>query len=177
MTDLLISIHLHYLNDLTMSKITPTLWLGSYVNSIDPVLLSKNKIGLIISVATECKFAKRSHSPPLCVMQFDINSKCSDHFTPETLKTVYEAITYAEENSINVLVHCVNGLHRSPVFVIYYLMKKHNMTLEDAYTHVQSRRNVVCPPQSFLKKLAEATTDTNITMPPTLLTPVAALNP
>ena len=43
----------------------------------------------------------------------------------------------------NVLVHCVAGTNRSAVFVMAFLMKHMELTLEEAYNEVKSRRKVV----------------------------------
>ncbi len=53
----------------------------------------------------------------------------------------------------NVLVHCHKGVSRSASFVLGYLMKKNEMTLEEAMSHVQSCRPVVQPNQSFMTQL------------------------
>ena len=53
----------------------------------------------------------------------------------------------------NILVHCIRGVSRSASFVIGYLMKYNEMTLDEALTHVQSRRPVVLPNESFMAQL------------------------
>ena len=53
----------------------------------------------------------------------------------------------------NVLVHCHKGISRSASFVIGYLMRKKDFTMQEALAHVQSCRNIVQPNSSFLMQL------------------------
>lgn len=53
----------------------------------------------------------------------------------------------------NVLVHCHKGISRSASFVIGYLMRKKDFTMQEALAHVQSCRSIVQPNSSFLMQL------------------------
>jgi len=41
-----------------------------------------------------------------------------------------------------VLVHCWQGLERSPLTLVYWLMTRQDMTVAQAYAHVKQRRAV-----------------------------------
>ena len=62
-------------------------------------------------------------------------------------------IDRARKANSSILVHCVQGISRSSTIVIAYLMKRENMTLKDAYSHVKSRRSIIRPNQGFLRCL------------------------
>jgi hypothetical protein len=53
----------------------------------------------------------------------------------------------------NILVHCHKGVSRSISFVIGYLMKKNEMTLEEALSYVKSIRPIANPNETFLEQL------------------------
>jgi len=44
---------------------------------------------------------------------------------------------------MNILVHCNDGLCRSPVIVVSYLMRKFGMGFEDAYQILQTERKEI----------------------------------
>uniref|UniRef100_A0A0D9V1A3 Uncharacterized protein n=1 Tax=Leersia perrieri TaxID=77586 RepID=A0A0D9V1A3_9ORYZ len=53
----------------------------------------------------------------------------------------------------NVLVHCFAGRSRSVTIVVAYLMKKHQMSLENALSLVRSKRPQVAPNEGFMSQL------------------------
>ncbi|XP_048486870.1 dual specificity protein phosphatase 1B isoform X2 [Plutella xylostella] len=55
----------------------------------------------------------------------------------------------------NVIVHCHFGVSRSATLVIAYLMKKYDMTFEQAFGYVKYRRNFVNPNSGFREQLRE----------------------
>lgn len=52
-----------------------------------------------------------------------------------------------------VLVHCHKGISRSASFVICYLMKKNQMTCDEALCYVQGIRSIVTPNVAFMTQL------------------------
>lgn len=50
-----------------------------------------------------------------------------------------------------VFVHCGAGTKRSPLAVAWYLYKYKGMTIEDAYTFIQSKRPIVLRMTDWLK--------------------------
>lgn len=53
----------------------------------------------------------------------------------------------------NVLVHCHSGISRSASFVIGYLMRKNELTYDEALSHVQGCRSIVSPNTAFAAQL------------------------
>lgn len=73
----------------------------------------------------------------------------------------YEFIEAAlkADPSARVLVHCAAGVSRSSSTIIYYLMRKHNMTYGQAFLAVQATRHVIQPNvylEAHLGRLSEA---------------------
>jgi hypothetical protein len=54
-----------------------------------------------------------------------------------------------------VYVHCRNGVSRSGLVVIAYLMSKHNWTRDQATEYVCSKRDIVRPNSAFRKLLLD----------------------
>ncbi|GAA6000686.1 hypothetical protein JCM10207_004609 [Rhodosporidiobolus poonsookiae] len=52
-----------------------------------------------------------------------------------------------------VLVHCGDGISRSPAIVTAYVMTKTNLTHEDAFQFVQARRFCVAPRTEFVHQI------------------------
>lgn len=71
-------------------------------------------------------------------------SQISDYFE--------EIIDFINENKC-VLVHCYAGVSRSATAVIAYMMKTHNMQLDQAMKFVGSKRHIICPNFSFMGQL------------------------
>jgi dual specificity phosphatase 10 len=69
-------------------------------------------------------------------------------------KDCFDFIDDASQNG-KVLVHCVAGVSRSASVVIAYLMNHQKMTLSDAFSFVQERRNKIFPNESFRKQLRQ----------------------
>lgn len=78
-------------------------------------------------------------------------SDISTHF-----ETSYNFINKNLERGKSVLVHCWAGVSRSATLVIYFLMKKHKLPLEEAHGYVLNKRCIVNPNQGFLKQLSVA---------------------
>ena len=55
----------------------------------------------------------------------------------------------------NVLVHCFMGSSRSATLVVCYLMRKHNMTFDDAYALLKGKRKIVNLNVVFAKELKD----------------------
>jgi len=69
----------------------------------------------------------------------------------ETYLFIDEAVN--DENSGSILIHCYFGVSRSATIVLAYLMKKYQITLEEAQDRVKARRSVIGPNFGFLAQL------------------------
>jgi protein-tyrosine phosphatase len=68
------------------------------------------------------------------------------------MDTAFNFIEHAKHHG-HILVHCHKGISRSASFVIGYLMRKNEMTLNEALGHVQSVRPMIQPNDSFMEQL------------------------
>eukprot|EP00039_Didymoeca_costata_P029258 m.23866 g.23866 ORF g.23866 m.23866 type:complete len:178 (+) comp7549_c0_seq1:186-719(+) len=68
------------------------------------------------------------------------------HLVPGWMDQAADAIASGMKDSDpRVYVHCSEGVARSAVMVIYYLMRERKMLLKDAYELVKKQREVACP--------------------------------
>jgi protein-tyrosine phosphatase len=57
---------------------------------------------------------------------------------------LYSSLVYnILENGKKTFIHCSAGKSRSVGCIIYYLMKKHNMEFQNAYSYIQQKRPTI----------------------------------
>lgn len=59
------------------------------------------------------------------------------------------------QNKQKVLVHCTAGVSRSASVVILYLMVYYNLTYDEAYNYVKSKRPIIDPNPGFAHQLRQ----------------------
>jgi protein-tyrosine phosphatase len=64
-----------------------------------------------------------------------------------------EFIEEARQSNGRVLIHCACGISRSTTLCCAYLIKHHSMSVEQALTHLRTRRHIVQPNPAFLEQL------------------------
>jgi protein-tyrosine phosphatase len=69
------------------------------------------------------------------------------------LSAAFAFIDEAREKGHSVLIHCQQGVSRSPTLVIAYLMKKMGLKLAQAYSLLRRKRAQVKPKGNFLQQL------------------------
>jgi Dual specificity phosphatase, catalytic domain len=75
-----------------------------------------------------------------------------------TLDWLREQVRFIEaqrESGRAVFVHCRNGVSRSGMVVVAYLMSRHRWSRDEALTFVRSRRDIVPPNPAFMRLLQE----------------------
>ncbi|KAF7652515.1 hypothetical protein LDENG_00095770 [Lucifuga dentata] len=134
---------------MSVSQITPTLFLGGADASLNLALLTQKRITLIVN-------ATLSHACPTypgveCVRVPvpDLpTSRLADHFD-----RVAERIH--SNRAGGTLVHCAAGMSRSPALVMAYLMRYHGVTLQQAHRWVQESRPYVRLNTGFWEQLLQ----------------------
>ena len=134
---------------MSMSEITPTLFLSGADASLNRALVSRKGITLIVN-------ATINHACPIypgveCVRipVSDLPSaRLGDHFD-----RVAERIH--SNRAGGTLVHCAAGMSRSPALVMAYLMRYRGTTLSQAHSWVQRSRPYVRLNAGFWDKLLQ----------------------
>jgi protein-tyrosine phosphatase len=154
------------------SKVLKYLFLGGKQHAKERDTLRHLKITYILNCTPPKRFRKLRHFSPHSVCSVDPEAGCPNFFEKDSsltykrialfdnkgedllghMEAVYQFIEHARHHG-NVLVHCHKGISRSASFVIGYLMRKNEMTFEEALAHVQSVRPMVQPNDSFLEQL------------------------
>ncbi|KAG9338499.1 hypothetical protein JZ751_025734 [Albula glossodonta] len=134
---------------MSISQITPTLFLSSAEAAQNRALVSRKGITLIVSATllhtcpvyrgVECLRVPVSDLP---------NARLCDHF-----ERVAERIHNNRTGS--TLVHCAAGMSRSPALVMAYLMRYKGTTLREAHRWVQSIRPSIRPNAGFWTQLLD----------------------
>lgn len=68
-----------------------------------------------------------------------------------TAEKFYQLVEKSKDQ--NILIHCHAGISRSVSCVVYYLMKKKNMTFDKALNHISETRPIASPNDGFEKQL------------------------
>ncbi|XP_034721669.1 dual specificity protein phosphatase 18 [Etheostoma cragini] len=134
---------------MSLSQITPTLFLSGADAPLNAALMSQKRITLIVN-------ATLSHASPaypgvecLRVPVSDLPSaRLGDHFD-----RVAERIH--GNRGGGTLVHCAVGMSRSPALVMAYLMRYRGVTLGQAHRWVQDRRPWVRLNAGFWEQLLQ----------------------
>ena len=135
-----------------MSKIVYTeaikLYLGDVTDANDDLTLKKQNINTIICVAEDAKITLNNSRITIHKYNLQDSYECD-------ISLYFDEISDLIHKQDVVLVNCVAGISRSASFVIEYLMKYYEMTLEYAFLYVRKRRNRICPNKKFMTYLYE----------------------
>ena len=137
-----------------MSVILPSLFLGDYNDALS-VLKGLTNVTAVLTVAKEL---------PLHLLYPGAQHRVNYKYIPLedspqqdlllNLQSAFAFIDSAMDAGQKVLVHCAAGVSRSASIVIAYLMLKHNITFQQAFTHVQKRRPIINPNPGFMRQLS-----------------------
>ena len=85
----------------------------------------------------------------------------SDNMSTDMLNHIYDNIIHYSSNNNsthnnNILVHCFMGRSRSVVIVIYYLMRKHGYTYNNALHYIKRHRPIINPTCKLTSNILES---------------------
>ncbi len=137
----------------TPTHIIDNIYLGSAFNASHFDTLTNINIGLIINMTSEIS---NYHSDKMIYKKYPIYDNNAESIKPYLEKIYNQIISYQElNNNKNIFIHCFMGASRSATVVAYYLMKKHNYSVDDAIKFMKHKRNVVNPTMLFYQELKE----------------------
>jgi len=130
-----------------MSKIIENLYLGNIDDVQSVKFIRENDIKLIINAAIEVIVPIHEDVNIIMNLQWHDSMEQSINFCflDYLTNVIY---SFLKENKA-VLVNCFAGISRSSTIVIAYMMKYHNMTFDEAFNYVQSKRWIVNPNPNF----------------------------
>jgi len=138
---------------ITMTKILPHLYLGSYDDAINELELQENGITHILSL-----FGKKSH------VDFVEHEICPMHDLGRTdlkkvLRKVSKFVELGQLDDNNILIHCQSGQNRSAVLVIALIMKNQEKDLYHTHKQVKSLRPIIQINEGYAKQLLKLEKD------------------
>jgi protein-tyrosine phosphatase len=123
------------------NQIINNLYLGSSFNAYSISELTNKKINVIINITEEIdNFHENNLS--MTYYRFPIKDNNQDDIS-DIIEQTYDLIDEHLSKGDGILVHCFMGASRSATVIIYYLMKKYNITYEQALSYVSNKRKVV----------------------------------
>jgi protein-tyrosine phosphatase len=90
-----------------------------------------------------------------CHSRYPISFKMPTDEIVQIVKIVAEQLDEMLKNKKTVYIHCYEGVSRSVICVMYYLVKYHNYTKQDAFDFVKQQRPNVSPNDVMLKVYEE----------------------
>jgi len=121
--------------------IIDNLYIGSAYNAANYHMLKQLNIGLIINVTSEISNYYPEDFEYHKIEIEDINEHSLIHSFEETFNIINNYSGSDEINdSKNIMVHCYMGASRSASVIVVYLIKKYNMSLDEAIKYMKSKR-------------------------------------
>ncbi|MBW0502817.1 hypothetical protein O181_042532 [Austropuccinia psidii MF-1] len=135
-------------------EVLPSIYLGPYQSSRDLNTLQQLGITHIccISETREAHLLKPRFPDQFQYLTLDIRDATDQHLIT-IFPRLKEFIDMALAQNGKVLVHCGDGLSRSPALLTGYVMASYNLSSEVAFRFVQSKRFCISPNPGFLNQL------------------------
>ncbi|XP_063164406.1 dual specificity protein phosphatase 16 [Candoia aspera] len=134
------------------TRILPHLFLGCQRDVLNKELMQQNEIGYVLNASNTCP--KPDFIPESHFLRVPVNDSFCEKIFPWLDKSV-DFIERAKASNGCVLVHCLAGISRSATIAIAYIMKRMDMTLDEAYRFVKEKRPTISPNFNFLGQLLD----------------------
>ncbi|KAG9308850.1 protein-tyrosine phosphatase-like protein [Chiua virens] len=139
---------IHSVNQLTPSG---ALFIGSMSATMDRDLLRNHRITHVVQVL-DAPWVPISEKDGFRCLRIDIHDKPTADLKPH-LEGACQYIASALASGGNVLVHCQQGISRSPAIVIAYLIHNLGMSYDQAHALVKRHRPCINPNPGFVAAL------------------------
>ncbi|KAM9846159.1 dual specificity protein phosphatase 16 [Aulostomus maculatus] len=134
------------------TRILPHLYLGCQRDVLNKDLIQQNDIAYVLNASNTCP--KPDFIPESHFLRVPVNDSFCEKILPWLDRSV-EFIEKAKASNARVLVHCLAGISRSATIAIAYIMKRMDMTLDEAYRFVKEKRPTISPNFNFLGQLLD----------------------
>jgi hypothetical protein len=128
------------------TEIIPHLWVGGSA----AVKQTRDKEGWTLVCVRETQCYKASNVIHIPVLRADRKWRAGKR----ALDDIADAIDLGLGRGDQVLVHCWEGVERSPLSVVWYLATRQGYTFDAAYEHVRDLRPQVVDRRAWLTKVA-----------------------
>uniref|UniRef100_A0A8D0LCR1 Dual specificity phosphatase 16 n=1 Tax=Sphenodon punctatus TaxID=8508 RepID=A0A8D0LCR1_SPHPU len=134
------------------TRILPHLYLGCQRDVLNKELMQQNDISYVLNASNTCP--KPDFIPESHFLRVPVNDSFCEKILPWLDKSV-DFIEKAKASNGRVLVHCLAGISRSATIAIAYIMKRMDMSLDEAYRFVKEKRPTISPNFNFLGQLLD----------------------
>ena len=136
------------MEDYNIWKILDYLYLGNIIAANDEKIIIKHNIKTIITIMSDDVKNKYKNIEYIHFFLYDDPNENIDKY----FSLVYNIIEKQKLEG-NILIHCHAGISRSWTIVLWYIMKKFNLPLINAFIYVKNRRFIINPNIGFIKQL------------------------
>lgn len=131
------------------THVIDNIYLGSAFNAVDYTWLKLNDIAIVVNVAPGISNFYPSEFEYYNINVEDLNNATmTPHF-----EAFYRLIN--QNPNRRIFVHCFAGKSRSASLVLYYLVKKHNWTVENAINYLKEKRDTININCTFIEELTK----------------------
>lgn len=134
------------------TRILPNLYLGCQRDVLNKELMQQNGIGYVLNASNTCP--KPDFIPESHFLRVPVNDSFCEKILPWLDKSV-DFIEKAKASNGCVLIHCLAGISRSATIAIAYIMKRMDMSLDEAYRFVKEKRPTISPNFNFMGQLMD----------------------
>ncbi|XP_054625385.1 dual specificity protein phosphatase 16 isoform X2 [Dunckerocampus dactyliophorus] len=134
------------------TRILPHLYLGCQRDVLNQDVMQQNAIAYVLNASNTCP--KPDFIPESHFLRVPVNDSFCEKILPWLDRSV-EFIEKAKASNSSVLVHCLAGISRSATIAIAYIMKRMDMSLDEAYRFVKEKRPTISPNFNFLGQLLD----------------------
>ncbi|XP_003202587.1 dual specificity protein phosphatase 16 [Meleagris gallopavo] len=134
------------------TRILPHLYLGCQRDVLNKEMIQQNDIGYVLNASNTCP--KPDFIPESHFLRVPVSDSFCEKILPWLDKSV-DFIEKAKASNGRVLVHCLAGISRSATIAIAYIMKRMDMSLDEAYRFVKEKRPTISPNFNFLGQLLD----------------------
>ena len=133
------------------NQILPFLWLGDCDYADNYELLLKHNVSAVIDLAGE---SYTRYPQKITYYKIKIHDKPSENIKRFFYQT-NRIIDHHRKKGGCIYVHCLMGVSRSSTLVIAYLMARYNITRDEAFRYVKSKRPCIKPNKGFWLQLKQ----------------------
>ena len=136
------------------SRILPDLYLGDHGTSVNYKQLINLNITHVLNVKGGFRVPPSPYKEQLTIVSVPL-SDFGDDVLSSKLAECFAVLDAAHSVGGSCLVHCSQGMNRSPSIVLCYLMcnPRLHWSLREAWTHVKGRRPMVSPHHLYWAQL------------------------
>ena len=138
--------------NLSASKIDNNIYLGSSINAANYKELKDIGIKCIINVTKAISNYYEDNEDEFDYYRISVEDIENESII-NNLDLVYKYIDRQIKKNKKILIHCFAGRSRSAAVVLFYLIKKYNLNIKEAYDLILKKRHVVNINKSFYNEI------------------------